>query len=101
MPSWTRASIQSARRACSSASEKGSLESPVRPFFSAYSAEVTAFKKNKAASAAFEKFSPSARKEYIEWITEAKRDETRQKRLATTLEWLAEGKSRNWKYENC
>ena len=60
-----------------------------------------ALKKNKAAAAAFEKFSPSHRKEYIEWITEAKRDETRQKRLATTLEWLAEGKSRNWKYENC
>ena len=60
-----------------------------------------ALKKNKAAAATFEKFSPSARKEYIEWITEAKRDETRQQRLATTLEWLAEGKSRNWKYENC
>jgi uncharacterized protein YdeI (YjbR/CyaY-like superfamily) len=58
-------------------------------------------KKNKAAAATFEKFSPSNRKEYIDWITEAKRDETRQKRLATTLEWLAEGKSRNWKYENC
>jgi uncharacterized protein YdeI (YjbR/CyaY-like superfamily) len=60
-----------------------------------------ALKKNKAAAASFEKFSPSHRKEYIEWIKEAKRDETRQKRLATTLEWLAEGKSRNWKYENC
>ena len=60
-----------------------------------------ALKKNKAAAASFEKFSPSHRKEYIEWIMEAKRDETRQKRLATTIEWLAEGKSRNWKYENC
>ena len=60
-----------------------------------------ALKKKKAAAATFEKISPSHRKEYIEWITEAKRDETRQKRLATTLEWLAEGKSRNWKYENC
>ena len=58
-------------------------------------------KKNKAAAATFEEFSPSHRKEYIEWITEARRDETRQKRLSTTLEWLAEGKSRNWKYENC
>ena len=58
-------------------------------------------KKNRAAAASFEKFSPSHRKEYIEWITEAKRDETRQKRLATTLELLAEGKTRNWKYENC
>ncbi|HYR47006.1 MAG TPA: YdeI/OmpD-associated family protein [Thermoanaerobaculia bacterium] len=58
-------------------------------------------KKNKAAAATFEEFSPSHRKEYIEWITEARRDETRQKRLSTTLAWLAEGKSRNWKYENC
>jgi uncharacterized protein YdeI (YjbR/CyaY-like superfamily) len=62
---------------------------------------VAALKRNKAAAATFEKFSPSHRREYVEWITEAKRDETRQKRLATTLEWLAEGKSRNWKYANC
>ena len=62
---------------------------------------LAALKKNKAAAAAFAKFAPSHRREYIEWITEAKRDETRQKRLATTLEWLAEGKKRNWKYENC
>jgi uncharacterized protein YdeI (YjbR/CyaY-like superfamily) len=60
-----------------------------------------ALKKNKAAAATFEKFRPSHRREYIEWITEAKRDETRVKRLATTLEWLEKGKSRNWKYENC
>ncbi len=60
-----------------------------------------ALKKNKVAAATFEKFSPSHRREYIEWITEAKRDETRQKRLATTLEWLTEGKARHWKYENC
>ena len=60
-----------------------------------------ALKKNKAAAATFASFSPSHRKEYIEWITEAKRDETRATRLATTLEWLAQGKSRNWKYEKC
>jgi len=60
-----------------------------------------ALKENAAASSTFRSLSPSHRKEYVEWITEAKRDETRRKRLATTLEWLAEGKSRNWKYENC
>ena len=60
-----------------------------------------ALKKNPPAAAAFDKFSPSHRREYIEWITEAKREETRAKRLATTLEWLAEGKSRHWKYANC
>ena len=58
-----------------------------------------ALKKSPAAKKAFEAFSPSHRREYIEWIAEAKQDATRQKRLATTLEWLSEGKSRNWKYE--
>jgi uncharacterized protein YdeI (YjbR/CyaY-like superfamily) len=60
-----------------------------------------ALKKNKAAAATFEKFSHTNRKDYIEWITEAKREETRAKRLATTVEWLAEGKTRNWKYADC
>jgi len=58
-------------------------------------------KKNKKALATFDNFSYSHRKEYVEWITEAKREETRAKRMATTLEWLAKGKSRNWKYERC
>ncbi len=53
---------------------------------------------NEAARRNFEAFSASHRREYIEWITDAKREATRQKRLATTIEWLAEGKPRNWKY---
>ena len=57
-----------------------------------------ALKRNAKARAHWQGFSPSHRKEYVEWITEAKRPETREKRLATTLEWLAEGKARNWKY---
>jgi len=57
-----------------------------------------ALKKNKKATAVFEAFPPSHRREYIEWITEAKTEETQNKRVATTLEWLEEGKSRNWKY---
>jgi uncharacterized protein YdeI (YjbR/CyaY-like superfamily) len=60
-----------------------------------------ALKKNKKAGANFERFSPSMRREYVEWVDEAKRDQTRLRRLATALEWLAEGKSRNWKYEDC
>jgi uncharacterized protein YdeI (YjbR/CyaY-like superfamily) len=56
-------------------------------------------KKNKKAHASFEKFSPSNKKEYIEWITEAKTDLTREKRMETALEWIADGKSRNWKYQ--
>lgn len=60
-----------------------------------------ALKKNTAAAKTFAQFSPSHRKEYLEWIVEAKREETRQKRLATAIEWLAEGKSRHWKYQDC
>lgn len=58
-----------------------------------------ALNKNKKAKAAFEGFSPSHRKEYLEWIIDAKREETRQKRIGQALEWLAEGKSRHWKYQ--
>ena len=53
---------------------------------------------NKKARNTFESLAPSHKREYIEWITEAKRDETRAQRLASTLEWLGEGKPRNWKY---
>ena len=55
-------------------------------------------KKNAKARKTFEDFSPSHRREYIEWITEAKREETRKQRLATAVKWLTEGKARNWKY---
>jgi uncharacterized protein YdeI (YjbR/CyaY-like superfamily) len=57
-----------------------------------------ALKKNKKALATFDTFSPSHRREYVEWITDAKTDETRQRRLNQAIEWMAEGKSRNWKY---
>jgi uncharacterized protein YdeI (YjbR/CyaY-like superfamily) len=51
-----------------------------------------------AARAAFEAFSPSHQREYVEWLEDARREETRRRRLATAIEWLAEGKPRNWKY---
>jgi uncharacterized protein YdeI (YjbR/CyaY-like superfamily) len=57
-----------------------------------------ALKKNKKAQTAFDAFPPSHRKEYIQWIAEAKTDETRDKRVKTAIEWIAEGKARNWKY---
>ncbi|MEY2518280.1 MAG: hypothetical protein QOF24_39 [Verrucomicrobiota bacterium] len=66
---------------------------PVPDYFAA------ALKKNVKARKTFDAFSPSHRREYLEWITEAKRDETRHARIATTLKWLAEGKARNWKYQ--
>lgn len=68
-------------------------ELPVPPELAA------ALKKNKKAQTTFDTFSPSQRREYIEWITEAKTDATRDKRVATTVEWLAEGKQRMWKYQ--
>ena len=55
-------------------------------------------KNNKKALDTFNNFSYSHKKEYVEWITEAKTDETKNKRIATTLEWLSEGKAMNWKY---
>jgi uncharacterized protein YdeI (YjbR/CyaY-like superfamily) len=60
-----------------------------------------ALKKNKVAGKQFAAMSPSCRREYCEWVSEAKREETRAKRVETAVEWIAEGKSRNWKYENC
>jgi uncharacterized protein YdeI (YjbR/CyaY-like superfamily) len=64
-------------------------------------AAALAQKKHAAARTTWEGFGPGAQREYVDWITEAKADATRQKRLATTLEWLAEGKKRHWKYEKC
>ena len=58
-----------------------------------------ALKKNPAARARFESFSPSQKREYNEWIGEAKQEETRRKRTETAIGWIAEGKSRNWKYK--
>jgi uncharacterized protein YdeI (YjbR/CyaY-like superfamily) len=58
-----------------------------------------ALAKNAKARATFENFSYSHKKEYVEWITEAKREETRARRMQTSLAWLTKGKSHNWKYE--
>lgn len=55
--------------------------------------------KNKKAKSHFENFSPSHRNEYIGWINEAKTEVTRMKRIATAIEWIVEGKGKNWKYE--
>jgi uncharacterized protein YdeI (YjbR/CyaY-like superfamily) len=59
-----------------------------------------ALKRNAKARATFDGFRPSHKREYLEWITEAKTDETRRKRLDTAVEWMSEGKARHWKYQN-
>jgi hypothetical protein len=70
-------------------------ELAVPPYFQ------VALQKKKQALKHFESFSYSHKKEYVEWLTEAKTEETRNRRMATALVWLAAGKSRNWKYANC
>jgi len=57
--------------------------------------------RNKKAAATFEAFPPSQKREYVEWIATAKGEDTRARRLETSIEWLSEGKRKNWKYERC
>ena len=73
------------------AKEKKELEIP--DYF------INVLKKNKKAFETFNNFSYSHKKEYLEWITEAKTEATREKRMTTAIEWMTEGKSRNWKYQ--
>lgn len=61
----------------------------------------TALGANSSAAATFEGFPPSCRREYVQWVTEAKRADTRAKRVAQAVEWMAEGKKRHWRYEQC
>jgi uncharacterized protein YdeI (YjbR/CyaY-like superfamily) len=56
---------------------------------------------NAVAQATFEAFPPSCRREYVDWVADAKRPETRARRVTQAVEWLAQGKRRNWKYEKC
>jgi len=74
---------------------------PKKPTVRMTPAFTAALKKNKKAALAFSEFSPSAKREYIEWIADAKRPETRDKRIVTAIEWISQGKQRNWKYQNC
>jgi uncharacterized protein YdeI (YjbR/CyaY-like superfamily) len=60
-----------------------------------------ALAKAPKAKAALDGFSPSAQRDYLEWIAEAKQEATRQKRIADAVDWLSEGKKRHWKYETC
>jgi uncharacterized protein YdeI (YjbR/CyaY-like superfamily) len=60
-----------------------------------------ALKGNAAAQGHWDAFSPGKRRDYIEWVIEAKREETRVKRIETIVAQVAEGKDRNWKYKSC
>ena len=72
-----------------------------KPVLEMVPAFATALAGNALAQASYDAFAPSCRREYLEWITDAKREETRNNRIAQAVVWLAEGKRRNWKYENC
>jgi uncharacterized protein YdeI (YjbR/CyaY-like superfamily) len=62
---------------------------------------MTALRKNTQALATFEGFPPSKKKEYVDWYVEAKGQETKARRLAQAIEWMAAGKARHWKYQRC
>jgi uncharacterized protein YdeI (YjbR/CyaY-like superfamily) len=70
-----------------------------RPALRAPADLMTALRKNKRALTTYQGFAPSHKREYVEWIVEAKSDETRKRRLATAVEWIAAGKTHNWKYQ--
>ena len=60
-----------------------------------------ALKANPKAQQVLDGFPPSAQRDYLDWIAEAKQESTRAKRIADAVQWLSEGKRRHWKYENC
>ena len=68
---------------------------PIHPDFAA------ALEQAPEAKAHLDAFPPGARREYLDWVADAKQDATRQKRIASAVEWLSEGKKRHWKYQDC
>jgi len=89
--------VESGQRTKSIDRSKKSPNKPVR-----VPPELTAaLKKNKMATKVFAEFSPSCKREYADWIADAKRPETKAKRVKQAVGWIAQGKQRNWKYMNC
>lgn len=80
---------------------RGAQEGGSKPELLAPEDLLDALAANQAAQACFEAFRPSHRREYLEWILEAKTPATRARRICQAVEWMSEGKSRNWKYQNC
>jgi uncharacterized protein YdeI (YjbR/CyaY-like superfamily) len=82
---------------------EGGIKAPARPRPATKAVRapadlLAALRNSPEARAGWDSLTPGQKREYIEWITEAKRDETRRRRLATAVEWMAEGRIRNWKY---
>ena len=91
--------IRQAARLNESGARTARRPAGTRPPLDPPPALVAALRRNARARAAFDAFPPSHKREYIEWIADAKTDETRQRRLDTAVVWIAEGKQRNWKYQ--
>jgi len=103
MLSWIRqaaAFVDSGQHTSPIAARRRVVKSP-KPSVEPPAEFATALQQNKQAAAVFAAFSASCKREYVEWIADAKRPETRNKRIATAIEWISEGKQRNWKYQNC
>lgn len=83
------------RKKPAGAKKEAKPDQPLPPAF------VAALEANPAAKATLDAFAPSHRREYVQWIAEAKAEATRDRRIAQAIEWLGEGKKRNWKYEGC
>lgn len=92
------AAKKTARKAGAKTASRAAAKRPTRPEIPMPQAMATALAGHDAARANFDAFSPSARREYVEWIAEAKTEATRDRRIAQMLEWVTEGKPRNWKY---
>lgn len=93
--------IREAARLSEAAPAPRKMKHPPNEQGAIHPAFAAALAKAPKAKATLDGFTPGARREYLDWIAEAKRDETRDKRIATAVEWLTEGKKRNWKYQNC
>jgi len=100
-PEELRALVRKARAAIDAGPAPAKPKKPAKPELPTPDDLRAALDAVPRAAAAFDAFPPSCRREYVEWIIEAKRLETRAKRVAQAVEWMAEGKRRNWKYENC
>jgi uncharacterized protein YdeI (YjbR/CyaY-like superfamily) len=81
--------------------DSGQYTSPIAARHKVVKAPKAAIEPTAEFKAALAAFSPSCKREYVEWIANAKRAETRDKRIAEAVAWIAEGKQRNWKYQNC
>ncbi len=94
---WMKIAMKLNEDGVKSPREKTTTKKPVamHPKFKA------ALAKSKKAKETFDGFAPSCKREYLEWIAEAKQDATRDRRIATAIEWMAAGKKKNWKYEKC